>query len=96
MLEQAPSHSPRSFFPHQLYDGPPQPAKSALQRTSIPQSAAMERLNVWNGLDELAFYENTIILELLERSQGISPVSIANSDPRRDSNEDCGEASWVL
>jgi hypothetical protein len=55
----------------------------------------MERLNVWNGLDELAFYENTIILELLERSQGISPVSIANSHRRRDSNEDCGEVSWV-
>jgi hypothetical protein len=37
----------------------------------------MERLNVWNGLDELAFYENTMILELIERSQGISPVSIS-------------------
>jgi hypothetical protein len=55
----------------------------------------MERLNVWNSLDELAFYENAIILELLERSQGISPVSIANSDRRRDNNEDCGEVSWV-
>jgi hypothetical protein len=42
----------------------------------------MERLNIWNGLDELAFYENTIILEALERSQGISLIGIANSDRR--------------
>ncbi len=55
----------------------------------------MERSNVWNGLDELAFYENTMILELLERSQGISPVSIANSNRRRDSSKDCGELPWV-
>jgi hypothetical protein len=55
----------------------------------------MERLNIWNGLDELAFYENTIILELLERSQGISPVSIANSDRRQDGNKDCGAVPWV-
>jgi hypothetical protein len=41
----------------------------------------MERLNIWNGLDELAFYKNTIILELLERSQGEFPTSIANSHP---------------
>jgi hypothetical protein len=55
----------------------------------------MERSNVWDGLDELAFYENAMILELLERSQGISPVSIANFGRRRDSNEGCGELSWV-
>ena len=57
--------------------------------------AAMERSNVWNGLDELAFYENAMILELLERSQGISPVSIANSGCRRDSNKGGGELPWV-
>jgi hypothetical protein len=55
----------------------------------------MERLNLWNGLDELAFYENTIILELLERSQGISPITIANSDRRRGGNKDCGAVPWV-
>jgi hypothetical protein len=55
----------------------------------------MERLNLWNGLDEHAFYENTIILELLERSQGISPISIANSDLRRGGNKDCGAGLWV-
>jgi hypothetical protein len=53
----------------------------------------MEGSNVWNGLDELAFYENAMILELLERSQGISPV--ANSGRRRDSNKGCGELPWV-
>ncbi len=55
----------------------------------------MQRLNIWKGLDELAFYENTIILEVLERSQGISPTSIANSNRRRGSNEDDGEIKWV-
>jgi hypothetical protein len=55
----------------------------------------MERSNVWSGLDELAFYENTMILELLERSQGISPVTIANPGRRRDSNKSCGELPWV-
>jgi hypothetical protein len=55
----------------------------------------MESLNIWDGLDELAFYENTIILELLQRSQGISPVRFAKSNRRRDSNKDYGEVSWV-
>jgi len=27
----------------------------------------MEKSNIWNGLDELAFYENAMILELLKR-----------------------------
>ena len=55
----------------------------------------MERLNIWNGLDELAFYENTIILELLERSQREFPTSIANSYPYRGSNGRCGELKWM-
>jgi hypothetical protein len=63
--------------------------------TPTPSSAAMERSNVWNGFDKLAFYKNTMILELLERSQGISSVSIANSNYRRDSNKDYGELPWV-
>jgi len=54
----------------------------------------MKRLNIWDRLDELAFYENTMILELLERSQGISPTSIANFDRRR-TNEHCEELKWV-
>ena len=44
----------------------------------------MERLNIWNGLDELAFYENTRILELLERSQAFplnSDVGCQDIDP---------------
>lgn len=55
----------------------------------------MERENIWSGLDEACFYENTIILEALGRSQGTSPMSIANSRHRRDSDRDYGEVLWV-
>ena len=55
----------------------------------------MERLNVWDGLDELAFYERTMILELLARSQGLSPVTLAHSDHRDGSNKPRGELEWV-
>ena len=55
----------------------------------------MEVLNIWDNLDERAFYENTMILELVERSQGISSMSIAESDYYRDSNDHHGELKWV-
>lgn len=46
-------------------------------------------------MDELTFYENAIILELLKRSQEKSPVRIANSRRRRDSDKACKELPWV-
>ena len=46
----------------------------------------MQNQSVWSGLDERAFYENTIILELLDRSQGISPTKFADLDDESDSH----------
>ncbi len=55
----------------------------------------IERSNIQNSLNKLAFYKNTIILELLERLQGISLLSITNSNCHRDNNKDCGELPQV-
>jgi hypothetical protein len=62
-------------------------------------SAAMERSNIWNGLDELAFYENAMILELLERSQGISSLSIHRFRPSfllSFSSDERWRSSWKI
>jgi hypothetical protein len=55
----------------------------------------MQRLSVWNGLDERAFYENTIILELLDRSQEITPTALAKLDRRSDGNQDNEGREWI-
>jgi len=55
----------------------------------------MEGLDIWNGLDKLAFYENTIILESLQRSQGASPVRIGKHDRHHNNSKQNGEIGWV-
>lgn len=55
----------------------------------------MGDFNNWKDLDELAFYENTIILELLARSQGLSPTRIVDSGNFRGRNDHCKEVQWV-
>lgn len=49
-------------------------------RQSIPKVLfAMDPYRIWKDVDELAFHENNIILELLGRSQGTAPPKLLNS-----------------
>ena len=36
----------------------------------------MDPYRIWKDVDELAFHENNIILELLGRSQGTTPLKL--------------------
>jgi hypothetical protein len=39
----------------------------------------MDPYRIWKDVDELAFHENNIILELLGRSQGTTPLKLLSS-----------------
>jgi hypothetical protein len=60
-----------------------QPSKQSQVRVSasgiLPQSFQRQKCkpySIWKDVDELAFHENNIILELLGRSQGKAPPKL--------------------
>ncbi|ERF70417.1 hypothetical protein EPUS_05236 [Endocarpon pusillum Z07020] len=54
----------------------------------------MQGVNIWKNLDECAFYENTIILELLDRSQEESPTNIVKAERRSNPNNTNEVTEW--
>lgn len=54
----------------------------------------MQGVNIWKNLDERAFYENTIILELLDRSQEESPTNIVKAERRSNPNHTNEVTEW--
>lgn len=59
-------------------------------------SAVMEEMNIWHGIDELAFYENTTILQTLARSRenseskfSVFATLLASNGPRKKSQWVC-------
>ncbi|OLE52393.1 MAG: hypothetical protein AUG51_18315 [Acidobacteria bacterium 13_1_20CM_3_53_8] len=55
----------------------------------------MEPYRIWKDVDELAFYENSIILELLGRSQGNAPPKLATSEVPFKTNDPSHDLEWV-
>src|SRR5271170_5330457 len=55
----------------------------------------MEPCKIWNEVDGLSFHENTIILEVLGRSQGLSLTRTTGSRRHARGGGDNDELEWV-
>jgi hypothetical protein len=55
----------------------------------------MEPYSTWKDVDELAFHENNIILELLGRSQGTAPPKLPSPRNHFKSDDHSEDQKWV-